>query len=214
MHRSFDATKHSQKVISAVSLLSKSSNINYIIDFLTGSDSEKVEVNHRQFELFGSGRGVTKQDWLNLIRDLISMGYLNRHIGRESLLTVTEKGKKVTNGEEKVLLMTSPFRKNEKAIVVSGRRKVPDFEPDLLQLLKETRIYLARLNEVDAEDIVPYLRLHQMATYLPDNQDDLMIVARFDDAQLKSYGTAFLKVINEYVEVNGLKSRMHLKRQG
>ena len=213
MHRPFDATLLAQKALSAVARLKEQYKSDYVIDFLTGSRSEKIPVEHRQFKTFGAGADISRQDWLNLIRDLISLGYMKRS-PNDSLLSITEKGWQVLKGGEKVMLAQPPFSKREATVKTkSGRNAAPEHEPDLLQLLSELRKYLASRDEVQTEDIVPYLRLHQMATYLPDNKENLKSIAGFDAEQLRKYGSAFLKIINEYLEVNGLKSRMHLRRK-
>ena len=214
MRGKFDATDFAQKAVTAVSLLEEKCDINYLIDFLTGSTSEKISDEHRQLDIFGAGADTSRQDWLNLIRDFISMGYLKRNPAGNGWLQIADKGWRILKGTEKVWFSKPPFRINEKLLVEKkGGKAVPLFEPDLLLLLRDTRKFLASSREMEAEDIISYLKLHQLATWLPANLADLQAVAGFDDVQLKSYGVAFLKVILEYLEVNNLESRIKLKRK-
>jgi len=211
MPRPFDATVLAQKALSAVARLNQQVSQEYIIDFLTGSKSEKILPEHRLLKTFGIGAGLSRQEWLNHLRDFISLGYLARKSADDSTLLITPKGWRVLKGQEQVWLEKSA-RGNK--ISKKGVRipDAPEHEPDLLGHLKDVRKYLASKYEIETDEVVPFLRLHQMAVWLPDNPDDLQQIAGWNDSQLKSYGSAFLQLIREYLEVNGLQSRMNLKR--
>jgi len=206
----FDATVTAQKALSAIARLEEKFDERYVIDFLLGSKSEKIAAEHRTLKTFGAGAGQTKQEWLIHIRELVSRGYLNRSSGGSPALQISEKGWRVLRGDEKVWLEKSSFG-NKIGFTKHRREKAPEFEPDLLDELKKVRKYLASKYEVDADDVIPYLRLHQMAAYLPASREHLQAVAGFDEKKMSSYGSSFLKVILEYLEVNGLSSRMGMK---
>ncbi len=213
MLRPFDATVTAQIALSAVARLEEKFDEGYVIGFLLGSKSEKIASQHRALKTFGAGAGQTKQEWLNHIRELVSRGYLKRSSDGSPALRISEKGWRVLRGEEKVSLDKSSFG-NKIGFTKHRRERAPEFEPDLLDELKKVRKYLASKYEVDADDVIPYLRLHQMATYLPATTGHLQAIAGFDDRKMSSYGSPFLKVILEYLEINGLQSRMDLKRRG
>ncbi|HXH18877.1 MAG TPA: RQC domain-containing protein [Chitinophagales bacterium] len=210
MPHKFDATVIAQKILSAVARLKEQYASEYVIDFLMGSKSEKILPEHRLLKTFGAGADLSRQQWLNHLRDLISLGYLNRSSSENSVLFITEKGWRVLNGKEQVWLMKSNFG-NKLGVKSTRISRAPDYEPDLLEHLKDVRNYLASKYETEAEEIVPYLKLHQMATYLPNTKYDLQKIAGWDDTRLRSYGLPFLKVILEYLEVNGLETRMRQK---
>ena len=200
-----NTTQIAQKALSAVVRLEERHEMEYVVDFLRGSKSEMILERHRQLKTFAVGADLTRQEWLNHLRDLVSLGYLKRL--DSSVLAVTEKGWRVLQGEEDVWMEKSSLG-NKIAFVKKPRGKAPEFEPDLLEELKKVRKYLAAKYEVEGEDVIPHLRLHQLSVYLPSTPHDMQTLTGLDDERMKRYGTGFLKVIRQYLEINAMPSRM------
>ncbi len=204
-----DATVIAQKALSAVARLNESFGIHYVVDFLRGSKSEKIWELHKLIKTFGAGADISKQDWLNYIRDLISYGYLKQDDGERPILKVTERGWKVLRGKEKVMLAKKTVVSEPEA-EMRGRGEVA-YEPDLLEELIKLRKYLAKKEDVPAYMIFSDMTLHELAAYLPQTKEEIRKISGFGDIKVGKYGSYFLKAVREYCEVNHLSSRMEMK---
>ena len=76
-----DGTILAQKVLSAVARLQERFGAGYIIDFLRGSNTVKIQEDHKAIKTFGIGAELPKEEWSAIIRDLLSQGYLAKSEG-------------------------------------------------------------------------------------------------------------------------------------
>ena len=70
----------------------------------------------------------------------------------------------------------------------------------------------------EGEKVPPYVILSdasllEMATYLPQDSDELLRISGFGNIKVGKYGKDFLKVIQKYCRENNLKSRIHYKKR-
>lgn len=196
-----------QKALSAVARLNEDVDLDYLVDFLRGSKSEKISEEHKQLKTYGVGASQRRQEWLNHIRDLISYGYLSHHAGETHKLKLTEKSHGVLRGEkvafgQKIISRQKPPAKRKKEI---------PYEPDLLDELTKLRKYLARKEDVPAYMIVLDETLNELAIYLPLTKEEIKKIKGFSDGNAFKYAADFLKLIREYCTINGLSSRMGLR---
>lgn len=196
------------KAMSAVARLNEEFEIDYVVDFLRGSKSEKIRELHKLIKTFGAGADTSRQEWLNHIRDLVSFGYLKQDAGERPVLKLTEKSWKVLRGEEKVSLATKTISEPK---VDTKRRGEVAYEPDLLDELIKLRKYLSKKEDVLAYMIVPDMTLHELAAYLPQSKEEIREISGFGDVKVSKYAAKFLFVIKEYCEINYLPSRMGMK---
>ena len=71
-----DGTVIAQKLFSAITRLNESFGMNYVIDFLRGSQSEKIREQHKQLKTYGVGADISKATWQQYIRELMAQDYL------------------------------------------------------------------------------------------------------------------------------------------
>lgn len=200
-----EQTIMAQKALSAVARLNEAVELNYLVDFLRGSKSEKISETHRQLKTYGVGANQSRQEWLNHIRDLISYGYLKQDAARN--LTLTEKSREALRGE--------PVSFSHRVIPKQHTRVKPDkeisYEPDLLDELTRLRKYLARKEDVPAYKIACDEALNELAIYLPLTKEEIKKIKGFGDASTFKYAADFLNLIREYCAINGLSSRMKMR---
>ncbi len=195
------------KALSAVARLKEDADINYLIDFLRGSKSEKILEEHRHLKTYGAGADTGKQEWLNCVRDLISHGYL-KQAGEMQALKLTDKSRTLLKSEVKMPAqpsVVSSVRKARKSIAEIG------YEPDLHDELIKLRKYLARKEDVPAYLIVLDETIDELATYLPLTKEEIKKIKGFSDANTFKYASDFLKLVREYCAINQLASRIGLK---
>lgn len=201
-----DATEDAQKLLSAIVRTGERYGALYITDVLRGSASEKMNAAHRELKTYGVGKNLKKEEWLWMIRQLISGEYIQKSDDAYGILRMTEKGWKILRGEAQLKLVIKKEAKEE-AIVTE-----PEYEQKLLQQLKGVRHTMAMRENVPDYAIVADNSLTELATYLPASLDDIKNISGFGDYKAGKYGAAFLHVIQTYVKANQLQSRMHFKK--
>lgn len=199
-----DGTVQAQKVLSTVLSLEERFGAGYVIDLLRGSNSAKIQEEHKQFETFGTGADVSKDEWNSIIRDLLSQEYLIKAAGMYPVLRLTEKSDAVLKGLEKVMIIKS------KELTESAQSKA-NYEQALLQQLKDIRRQIANEENVPAYIVLSDASLIELATYLPHNKEEFLKISGFGQVKIEKYGKQFWDVVAAYCREHNLKSRIHLK---
>jgi ATP-dependent DNA helicase RecQ len=86
------------------------------------------------------------------------------------------------------------------------------FEADLLNELKSVRRDIALHENLPAYVILADNTLMEIATYLPQNMDELRLISGFGDVKLARYGREFLAPVKSYSALRGLSSKITLKK--
>lgn len=201
-----DATVEAQKLLSAVIRLQERFGMNYVIDLLRGSRAVKEE--HQSLKTYGVGKDISKEQWKQYVKDLIHFGYLDMADGEFPILKLNESSWRVLKGEENVEL--TRFRKEKEELVEKIAAPVSP-HPELLQLLKDLRYQLARVENVPAYLVFADSTLIELASYLPFTLTDLSKISGFGNLKVGKYGAEFLQVIRSYCKKENLASQMHAK---
>ena len=200
-----EGTVQAQKVLSAVARLQERFGAGYVIDFLRGSNSAKMQEEHRQLKTFGIGADVSKEAWGDIIRDLLAQEYLIKSEGMYPVLKLTLRSAEVLKGTEKVMITKT----KEKMSVISSHEE--NYEKDLFAQLKEVRRKIANEENVPAYIVLSDATLMELATYLPHNKEEFLKISGFGQVKIEKYGKQFWDVVAEHCREHNLKSRIHLK---
>ncbi len=200
-----DGTVLAQKVLSAVARLQERFGAGYVIDFLRGSHSAKMQEEHRQLKTFGIGADVSKEAWGDIIRDLLAQEYLVKLDGMYPVLRLTPKSAAVLKGSEIVMIT-----KTKEKMVATSSHEV-NYEKDLFAQLKEVRRKIANDENVPAYIVLSDATLMELATYLPHNKEEFLKISGFGEVKIEKYGKEFWVVVADYCRAHNLKSRIHLK---
>ena len=206
----FDGTIIAQKALSAVYRTGQKMGLGYLVDFLRGSQSQKIWDSHKALKTYGVGADVSRNEWFEYFRDLISQGYLKQSDGQFPTIQLTEKSDDVLRGNVRVELIKATVKEEKKHALVA--EVAHEYFADLFGDLKQVRMEFAR-----AENIPPYIvfsdaALVEMATFLPHDLDEMRKISGVGDLKLQKYGADFLEVIKDYCEKNNLESRIALKQ--
>ncbi|SDE79453.1 ATP-dependent DNA helicase RecQ [Mucilaginibacter pineti] len=202
----FDGTLIAQKALSAVARLNERFGVNYVIDFLRGSKTEKIREEHKLLKTYGIGADISKTDWQRYIRELITTGYLQMGGQEYPILNLTPQSQAVLKGLQKVEFIESEV--TEDAHI---NEPAPPHEAELLSRLKTVRHGIAELENVPAYIIVSDATLLEMATYLPQSLDELRLISGFGDVKLARYGRELLQPVKDYSTQKGLASKIAYK---
>lgn len=204
-----DGTIIAQKALSAVFRLQEKFGLNYLIEFLRGSQSQKIREDHKSLKTYGVGADISKEDWFEYLRELISQGFLKQTDGDYPTLALTEKSRPVLTGNEQVFLIKTKAKKEKKESLVSEVSY--EYLPDLLDNLKKIRTRIAK-----GENVPPYIvfsdtTLVELATYLPLSINEMRKISGVGELKLDKYGADFLNEISNYCQTHNLDSRIELK---
>jgi ATP-dependent DNA helicase RecQ len=200
----FDGTIIAQKALSAVARLDGRFGLSYLVDFLRGSKSEKIRSYHKNLKTYGVGADIPKEDWFRYFKDLIAFGYLRQAGDEYPIIQLTEKSPAVLRGEEKVFLVKL-ISKTSTDILEKP------FEKELFVELKNLRNDLANKENVPAYIIFSDATLLELATYLPQNKEEIAKISGFGEVKLARYGKFFLEAVKKYCVACGLPSKISEK---
>ncbi|MCW3123379.1 MAG: recQ [Flavipsychrobacter sp.] len=200
-----DATVDAQKLLSAVFRTGERYGAGYIIDFIRGSASEKIQPDHKLLKTYGIGKELKKEEWQWMVQQLLYHHFLDKTEDQYATLKLNEKSWKVLKGESQIKLVL----RKEKEVVAEEQE--PEYDPRLLKILKGVRFDFAERENVPDYNIIADNSLVEMAIYLPETFDELKHISGFGDYKVSKYGAGFLKVIKEFAKEHNLPSRMHFK---
>lgn len=205
-----DATVIAQKALSAVFRLNQSFGMNYVIDFLRGSKSEKIKEDHKLLKTYGVGADISKEDWQTYFRDLIAKGYLRQTEDEFPKIKLTNASENVLKGKIKVELVKTKTVQEPSRTLASQAETV--YEKELYADLKELRKNIADKTNVPAYIILGDSTLIEIAAYLPQSIEELRKISGFGDVKIQRFGKAFLDMVLNYCRKKNLSSRIQLKQ--
>lgn len=202
----FDGTEPVQKALSAILRTGQSFGTAHIIDVLIGNATDKVKArSHDHLPTFGCGRGMSRNSWQAVIRQMLGRDFIRPDPERHGGLVITEHSHPVLRGETRVILRRDLVSQSRAAPVV--REMVSEEDAPLLAALKAKRRELAEAQRVPAYVIFPDRTLIEMVNTHPASLDDMARVSGVGAKKLQSYGRQFLEVIA------GETARMHPARR-
>lgn len=200
-YEKIDGTVIAQKALSAVARLNEKFGLNYVIDFLKGSRSEKLRPEHKKLKTYGVGADISKEDWMQYLKDLLAQNYLKKSEGDYPVLQLTVKSSGVLRGKEKVQLI----KLGDMAETISV---TPPYEAGLFLELKGLRNQFALQEKVPPYVVFSDATLIELSTYLPQTLVEMKKITGFGEIKLQKYGKEFLKTVAFYCQEHRLHSRI------
>ena len=205
----FDGTIIAQKALSAVYRTGQRFGMSYLIDFLRGSQARTIRDEHKNIKTYGVGADISKDNWFDYFKDLISQNFLKQTEGQYPVIVLTERSDDVLRGNVQVELIKIKIKEEKKASLVSDVQH--EYFRDLFDDLKRVRMALAKGENVPPYVIFSDATLIEMATYLPLSIEDMRKISGIGDLKLDKYGRDFLYDIRNYCKRKQLESRIDLK---
>lgn len=98
------------------------------------------------------------------------------------------------------------------AYATTSDQKTQSPHPLLHKKLRELRNKICEQKNVPVYYVAGTTTIDEMATYLPQNLDEIVKISGFGQAKAKQYGHVFLKVINDYSAEHDLSSSVNSKQ--
>ena len=205
----FDGTIIAQKALSAVYRTGQRFGMSYIIDFLRGSQAKTIRDEHKNIKTYGVGSDISKDNWFDYFKDLISQNYLAQTEGQYPVIVLTDKSEEILCGSVKVELIKVKAKEEKRPSLVGELQH--EYSRDLFDELKRIRTVFARDENVPPYVIFSDATLIEMATYLPHDIDEIRQISGVGDVKLEKYGRDFVNEIRNYCKRNQLTSKIDLK---
>lgn len=193
----WDATVEAQKALSCVWRTGQRFGVNYLVDVLRGSASERIQrFGHDDLAVFGLGQERSANEWRHLYRQLIAKGLLAVDVDGHGSVLLTEEARPVLKGE--TTLQLRHLRKGGTSRSTgSPRTRVPVSKDDmpLFESLRALRKRLSEAAGVPAYVVFNDATLADMVSLKPDDVEQMRQVSGVGQAKLDRYGEDFLAEI-------------------
>ncbi|MED5208186.1 MAG: DNA helicase RecQ, partial [Chloroflexota bacterium] len=197
----FDATEIAQKILSTSIRTGERFGANYLVDVLRGSNNKTVkERGHHDLPVFGISRDMDSNDLKEMVRSLVTNGFLTQQSSGYPTLSVSARGRKFLKDRES-LTLTRPKHTGltmPKSLDTLNRETA--YDTKLFDELAALRLEIAAQREVPAYQIFGNKALQQMAFHMPVDEQQFSNISGVGYAKLRDFSRPFLKVINEYIQ--------------
>lgn len=198
----FDGTIDAQKAMSAVLRTGERFGTEHLVRLLTGADDNALRRwHHDALPTFGVGRDRSADDWRSIFRQIYAAGLISLEIAEHGCWRITEAGRQVLRGAERIALRKDVLRKTART---AGRQETAAVAPvaaadaPLLAALKALRLEIAKAQGQPAYVVFADRSLLEMAARRPGSPQQMRAVHGVGEAKMERYGAAFLEVIRRH----------------
>lgn len=192
-----DITIEAQKILSCIYRADERYGSTTIIQTLRGSRNRKIlDYGLDKISTYGIMREYTEDSLREIIMTLVSRDYIYITADKFPVLKLCAKSGEILRGEVKVYhkkhlveTKTSPKAKE----IISD-----NFNDELYGKLRELRYTISK-----EKGLAPFMIFHdatlkEMASFFPQNKDQLLNIKGVGLKKFESYGDSFLQIIGEY----------------
>jgi ATP-dependent DNA helicase RecQ len=203
-----DGTIAAQKALSAIVRTGERFGTEHLANVLIGDNSEAVEkFGHDGLPTFGVGKEFGKQEWRSIFRQLHGAGVIALDITGYGSWKVTDTGRRVLKGAEKITLRKDTLKPGRKAArAVANAAALADGaagDTELFEALRRRRSELAKAQRVAAYVVFADKTLIDMARRKPKSAAEMAAVHGVGEAKLRQYGEVFLEIIRQHAAGGG-----------
>jgi ATP-dependent DNA helicase RecQ len=198
-----DGTIAAQKALSAIVRTGERFGTEHLANVLIGDSSEAVKkFGHDRLPTFGVGKEYGKQEWRSIFRQLHGAGVITLDITGYGTWKVTDAGRRVLKGAEKITLRKDtlkPGRKAARAVANAAALAAGEASDTLLfEALRRRRSELAKEQRVAAYVVFADKTLIDMARRKPKTASEMAGVHGVGESKLRQYGEVFLEIIRQH----------------
>lgn len=208
----FDGTLLAQKALSCVYRTGQMFGANYLIDVLTGKETERIRsFGHDKVSTFGIGKELSAIEWKSVFRQLAAAGLLHIDMESKGGFRLSSRCRPVLRGEQTFELRKDPVpvrKKTKQRRIASAPDPIKredgaareQYGHDLWERLRSLRLELARRLSLPAYVIFHDRTLKELTDVLPDTLEEMATITGIGQKKLDAYGQQFLEVIKRYRE--------------
>jgi len=199
-------------VLSAILAVKENFRADYIIDFITGKETDEILAHHHEtLENFGAGADDDDKIWNPVIRQALIAGYLLKEVENYGLLKVTAEGKKFLKSPHSFMIVKdTEFQNDDEPSEPEGG--ISALDPALSAMLRDLRKKVSKRLQRPPYVIFQDVSLEQMATDYPVTLEELKNIQGVGEGKVKQpYAKEFVDLIQRYCEENGIDRQVDLR---
>lgn len=191
-----DATIPAQKFLSCIYRLKQNYGLNYVIEVLRGSDTEKIkQAGHQRLSTYGIGQDKPTAFWKHLAWQLIQREYCIQDFHHFNVLRLTDKAKPILLNQA-TLNLSEWVQPSKKSLSASLPKKlIKTVSSPLFEQLRALRRRIADEENKPAFLIFSDATLHDMIRVMPKNPSEFLTVSGVGQHKLDRYGQHFLDLL-------------------
>lgn len=188
-----DKTIDAQKVLSCIYRMKRGFGTKMIVDVLRGSKNKRVlDLGFDKLSTYGIMKDYTGEKLKDFINTLVSHGFIDLIEGDYPVVRLNDRSMLVLKGKEEV-----QFKE-----YIVNKKIVEDNE--LVTILKELRMEIAREEGVPPYIIFGDITLKEMSSVYPRTKEEFLAISGVGEKKYHKYGERFSEVIKKYVEDNNI----------
>jgi ATP-dependent DNA helicase RecQ len=193
----WDGTRAAQQALSVMYRTGQRFGALHLIDVLAGRETDRVmRWDHHRLGVFGIGRELDDDEWRNVFRQLVALGYARVDQSRHGALRLTESSREVLRGQCEVLVRHTRRRSpgtRRKTRSPLQAAAAPD--ADRVSRLRAWRLEEARRQSVPAYVILHDRTLLEIASRGPTDIEALSAIPGIGARKLARYGSALIELL-------------------
>ena len=195
----FDGTIAAQMALSAVFRTGQRFGMVYVVDVLMGKVDDRIQrFGHDKQSTFGIGDKLSKNEWQNIFRQLVSQNLLMVDVNEHNGIKITEKGFLFLKKKESVNFRKLTEKQKARKEKSGKKSKVVldnDLDQSLYENLRTARQQMAKKRRVPAYVIFNDKTLIELAQERPQSFEEMLGISGIGEAKLKKFGQTLLDVI-------------------
>ncbi len=201
-----DGTIAAQKALSAIVRTGQRFGTEHLTNVLIGEKSEAVEkFSHDRLPTFGVGKEYGKQEWRSIFRQMHGAGIVALDITGHGTWSVTEAGRRVLKGLDKVTLRKDTLKPatgkaSRAAANAAALTEAGSDDTALFEALRKRRSELAKQQGVAAYVVFADKTLIDMARRKPATTAEMAALHGVGESKLRQYGAIFLEVVRNHAQ--------------
>lgn len=189
--QSIDISHEALKLLSSVYRTGQRFGLQYVVDVLMGSNSEKIEQNgHQSLSVFGIGKDKTKAQWLSIGDRLLELEALK--VGEYRVVSLSEYGAQIIKERLAVTIHAKRLEERKRASKKVTKAVTGAYELSTFERLRALRLDIAKENGIPPYVVFSDKTLKEMAEKLPLDKEAMLEVSGVGEVKFERYGEAFL----------------------
>ncbi len=210
--KKIEAWQQLRTVLKVILLLKENFRANYIVDFITGHETEEI-ISHKHQDLpdFGCGEDGDDKMWNPVIRQAMLQGYIKKEVENYGLLKLTPAGRQFLKSPKPFMIMKDRDYESDIANDFAGGQ-TSALDPTLQHMLTDLRKEWSRKIGCPPYIIFQDAAIEQMATEYPVTPDELKNIQGVGEGKVrKPYAREFLDLIKRYCDENNIERQTDLR---
>ena len=200
-------------VLQAIHALKENFRSDYIIDFVSGQETEELLAHkHQDHELFGIGEKTERKYWNPVIRQALIAGYLKKDVENYGLLKLTSAGKKFMKNPESFMIVEDHEYNEDYDSSADHEGGTSALDPTLSAMLKDLRKKVSKKLDRPPYVIFQDVSIEQMATDYPVTLEELKNIQGVGEGKVRQpYAKDFVDLIKRYCDENEIERHSDLR---